>query len=87
LSRVTSGAELINLVGQRRAVILQMLQAGPASCGTIAQALFMAPGGVTHHLRWLERAGLARRTRSGREVTVHLSRRGRALLDLYDVRA
>jgi DNA-binding MarR family transcriptional regulator len=86
LSGVTSGAELINLLGQRRAVILQMLQAGPASCGTIAQALFMAPGGVTHHLRWLERAGLARRMRSGREVTVHLTPRGCALLDVYGVR-
>jgi DNA-binding MarR family transcriptional regulator len=61
-----------------------MLQARPASCGTIAQALFMAPGGVTHHLRHLERAGLARRTRTGREVTVHLTARGRALLDLYE---
>jgi DNA-binding MarR family transcriptional regulator len=77
-------AELISLLGARRAVILQTLQAGPASCGVIAQALFMAPGGVTHHLRRLERAGLVRRTRTGREVTVHLSARGRALLDLYD---
>jgi DNA-binding MarR family transcriptional regulator len=80
-------AELISLLGERRAVILHVLEAGAASCGMIAQTLFMVPGGVTHHLRRLERAGLVRRTRTGREVTVHLSARGRALLDLYDVSA
>jgi DNA-binding MarR family transcriptional regulator len=61
-----------------------MLEAGPASCGAIARALFIAPGGVTHHLRRLEQAGLARRIRTGRSVTVHLSVRGRGLLELYD---
>jgi DNA-binding transcriptional ArsR family regulator len=82
--RAAAPAGLISLVGAQRAVILEMLLAGPASCGSLAKALFMAPGGITHHLRVLERAGLARRTRAGREVMVNLSARGRALLDLYD---
>jgi DNA-binding MarR family transcriptional regulator len=43
----------------------------------------MAPGGVTHHLRFLEAAGLIWRERTGRSVTVELTARGGAILALY----
>lgn len=43
----------------------------------------MAPGGVTHHLRLLEAAGLVWRERTGRSVIVELTARGGAILALY----
>lgn len=74
---------LTSLIGSRRAEILR-LAAVPVTCGQIAKHLFMAPGGVTHHLRTLEAAGLVRRTRRGRHVIVERTARGRAVIALFD---
>jgi predicted ArsR family transcriptional regulator len=48
-----------------------------------AETLDLVPGGVRHHLRALEAAGLIRRTRVGRHVEVELTARGRALQMLF----
>jgi DNA-binding transcriptional ArsR family regulator len=76
-------APLETLLGPQRAAILRLLDR-PATCGAIAVALLIAPGGVTHHLQRLEAAGLARRRRRGRDVVVERTRRGGALLALYE---
>jgi DNA-binding transcriptional ArsR family regulator len=74
--------QLEGLVGPQRAAILRLLDTG-ATCGDLANALYMAPGGVTHHLRLLEAAGLVIRERVGRNVIVERTARGRAVLALY----
>ena len=74
------------LLGRQRAAVLTLLDA-PATAGTIAQALQTVPGGATHHLRGLESAGLVTRRRRGQYVIVERTRRGTALLALYEGRA
>jgi DNA-binding MarR family transcriptional regulator len=74
---------LTALLGEQRSAIVRFLDDAPATCGRIARALHLVPGGVTHHLRALEAAGLIQRTRDGRHVQVELTARGRALHALY----
>ena len=70
------------LLGPQRAAILQYLDSA-ITAGELAARLQLAPGGVTHHLKNLEAAGLIRRTRDGRRVIVQRTARGTSVLALY----
>jgi DNA-binding transcriptional ArsR family regulator len=56
----------------RRAIIGRLAR-GPARISDIAAPFPMSLTGVCKHVRVLERAGLVRRTREGRENTLELS--------------
>jgi DNA-binding transcriptional ArsR family regulator len=56
----------------RRAIIGRLAR-GPARISDVAQPFGMSLTGVCKHVRVLERAGLVRRTRQGRENTLQLS--------------
>ena len=56
----------------RRAIIGRLAQ-GPARISDVAEPFAMSLTGVCKHVRMLERAGLVRRTRRGRENTLELS--------------
>lgn len=56
----------------RRAIIGRLAR-GPARISDIAAPFPMSLTGVCKHVRVLERAGLVRRTRHGRENTLQLS--------------
>jgi DNA-binding transcriptional ArsR family regulator len=71
------------LLGIPRARLLREL-GRPASNGGLAAKLQTVPSAVTHHVTALEAAGLVARERSGRHVIVSRTRRGDALLALYD---
>jgi DNA-binding transcriptional ArsR family regulator len=77
-------ATLEALLGRQRSTILRHLER-PTTSGEIAEALWTVPGGATHHLRWLEAAGLVTRRRRGRYVLVERTPRGSALLALYEM--
>jgi len=55
-----------------RRAVLQRLARGPATVGELARPHAMSVQAVSKHLRVLERAGLVRKTKSGRERTVAL---------------
>jgi len=76
-------AALDALLGAPRANVLRLLDR-PHLAGQLARSLFMRPSGMTHHLKALEAAGLILRERVGREVVVHRTSRGGALLALYE---
>jgi hypothetical protein len=76
-------ASLSALVGPQRARILRLLDA-PTTAGSLAATLQLAPGGVTHHLKALEAAGLVRRTPQGRHASIERTARGTSLLALYE---
>ena len=56
----------------RRAIIGRLAR-GPARISDVARPFSMSLTGVCKHVRVLERAGLVRRTRQGRENTLALS--------------
>jgi DNA-binding transcriptional ArsR family regulator len=56
----------------RRAIISRLAR-GPARISDVARPFSMSLTGVCKHVRVLERAGLVRRTRQGRENTLELS--------------
>ncbi|MDB5070271.1 MAG: regulatory protein ArsR [Candidatus Eremiobacteraeota bacterium] len=56
-----------------RRAIVERLARGPASISDVAAPFPMSLTGFIKHVRVLERAGLVRRTRSGRENTLELS--------------
>jgi len=56
----------------RRAIIGRLAR-GPSRISDVAAPFPMSLTGVCKHVRVLERAGLVRRTRSGRENTLELS--------------
>jgi DNA-binding transcriptional ArsR family regulator len=56
----------------RRAIIGRLAR-GPARITDVAEPFAMSLTGVCKHVRMLERAGLVRRTRQGRENTLELS--------------
>jgi len=56
-----------------RRAILGRLSRGPARISDVAQPFAMTLTGFCKHVRVLERAGLVRRTRQGRENTLELS--------------
>jgi DNA-binding transcriptional ArsR family regulator len=71
------------LVGVQRARLLRRLDK-PQSMTALAETLFAVPSAATYHAEALEAAGLARRERRGRQVFVHRTERGNALLALYE---
>ena len=56
----------------RRAIIARLAD-GPARISDVAAPIAMSLTGVCKHVKVLERAGLVRRTRLGRENTLKLS--------------
>jgi DNA-binding transcriptional ArsR family regulator len=56
----------------RRAIIGRLAR-GPARISDVARPFSMSLTGVCKHVRVLERAGLVRRTRKGRDNTLELS--------------
>jgi DNA-binding transcriptional ArsR family regulator len=77
------GPALEGLLGIPRAQILRALEC-PTSIGRLAEAIRAVPSAATHHVSALEAAGLVLRDRCGRQVLVHLTARGRSLLELYE---
>jgi len=71
------------LLGASRAAVLLALNT-PKNPGQLAEQLYFAPSGVSHHLAALEAAHLVTRTRVGRRFTVCRTARATALLALYD---
>jgi len=58
----------------RRAILARLLD-GPARVTDVAQPFAMSLAAVSKHVRMLERAGLVRRARRGREHTLTLDAR------------
>lgn len=58
-----------------RRAIIDRLSRGPARISDVAQPFSMSLTGFCKHVRVLERAGLVRRTRRGRNNTLQLSPR------------
>jgi DNA-binding transcriptional ArsR family regulator len=56
-----------------RRAILSKLAHGPATISTVAAPFAMSLTGLCKHVRVLERAGLVRRTRHGRQNTLEFS--------------
>lgn len=56
-----------------RRAILEQLSRGPARISDVAEPFSMTLTGFCKHVRVLERAGLVRRTRRGRENTLELT--------------
>jgi DNA-binding transcriptional ArsR family regulator len=66
---------LVAIADPTRRAILDRLTRGPARVTDIAEPIDMSLAGVSKHLRMLERAGLVRRARRGREHTLTLDAR------------
>jgi len=66
---------LVAIADPTRRAILDRLTQGPARVTDIAEPFNMSLAGVSKHLRMLERAGLVRRARRGREHTLTLDAR------------
>jgi DNA-binding transcriptional ArsR family regulator len=64
---------IIAISDPTRRAIIHRLSRGPARISDIAAPFPMSLTGVCKHVRVLERAGLVRRTRQGRENTLELS--------------
>jgi DNA-binding transcriptional ArsR family regulator len=54
----------------RRAIIRRLVEAGPTRFTDIAEPLDVTLNAVTKHLKMLERAGLIKRVKQGREVLI-----------------
>lgn len=78
-----SSESLEALLGGLRAGILLALEQ-PRTAGQLAEALFLTPSGLTHHLSALQASQLVTRTREGRHVLVRRTARASALLAIYD---
>src|SRR6266702_4090019 len=61
---------MLAIADPTRRAILQRLTRGPARISDLAQPFPMSLPGFCKHVRVLERAGLVRRTRHGRENTL-----------------
>lgn len=64
---------LVAVADPTRRAIIGRLARGPARISDVAAPFPMSLTGVCKHVRVLERAGLVRRTRKGRENTLQLS--------------
>ena len=71
---------LLAISDPTRRSILDRLARGPARISDVAAPFSMSLTGVCKHIRILEGAGLVRRTRKGRENTLHLN--GQPLRDV-----
>ena len=56
----------------RRAIIGKLAESGPARFTDVAKPFDVALNAVTKHLKLLERAGLIKREKQGREVLISL---------------
>ena len=65
-------ATLTAIADPTRRAIIDRLMAGPARITDVAAPFAMSLAAVSKHLKVLERAGLVRRTRQGREHTIAL---------------
>jgi DNA-binding transcriptional ArsR family regulator len=63
---------LVAISDPTRRAIIGRLARGPARISDVAAPFSMSLTGVCKHVRVLERAGLVRRTRHGRENTIEL---------------
>lgn len=66
-------AVIVAISDPTRRAIVGRLARGPARISDVAAPFSMSLTGVCKHVRVLERAGLVRRTRHGRENTLELS--------------
>jgi DNA-binding transcriptional ArsR family regulator len=66
---------LVAISDPTRRAILERLARGPARVTDVAEPFEMSLAGVSKHVRVLERAGLVRRARRGREHTLTLDAR------------
>jgi DNA-binding transcriptional ArsR family regulator len=64
---------LLAISDPTRRAIIKRLARGPARISDVAAPFPMSLTGVCKHVKVLERAGLVRRTRHGRENTLELS--------------
>ena len=64
---------IVAIADPTRRAIIGRLARGPARISDVAAPFSMSLTGVCKHVRVLERAGLVRRTRHGRENTLELS--------------
>jgi DNA-binding transcriptional ArsR family regulator len=64
---------MLAIADPTRRAILGRLARGPARISDVAAPFSMSLTGVCKHVRVLERAGLVRRTRHGRENSLQLS--------------
>jgi DNA-binding transcriptional ArsR family regulator len=65
-------ATLLAIADPTRRAIIDRLTRGPARITDVAAPFTMSLAAVSKHLKVLERAGLVRRTRQGREHTIEL---------------
>jgi DNA-binding transcriptional ArsR family regulator len=66
-------AVIVAISDPTRRAIINRLSRGPARISDVAALFSMSLTGVCKHIRVLERAGLVRRTRHGRENTLEFS--------------
>lgn len=67
-------AELFKVLGnESRLWLVRLLDAGPATVGSLVEATGMTQPLVSQHLRTLRQAGLVTSSRRGREVVYELS--------------
>src|SRR6266853_7028072 len=66
---------LVAIADPTRRAILDRLRRGPARVTDVAEPFEMSLAAVSKHVRRLERAGLVRRARRGREHTLTLDAR------------
>ncbi len=78
-----SNTSLEAALGAARARVLQAL-IPPANTGEVARKLALSAGAVSQHLNRLNEAGLVEPHRSGKRVFYQLTRRGQALIDLFE---
>ena len=64
---------MVAIADPTRRAIIGRLSRGPARISDVAAPFRMSLTGVCKHVRVLERAGLVKRTRQGRENTLELS--------------
>lgn len=73
----TSAAQLFAALGdeQRLSLISSLCQAGPQSITRLAHGSSITRQGLTKHLRVMERAGIVRGSRHGREMVWEVDRK------------
>lgn len=76
---VAAGAEVVELIGHTRAVLLKQL-ADPCTTSELSRRVGLTAGTVSYHLGILRRAGLVRRARRGSRVVYERSNGAHGLL-------
>jgi DNA-binding transcriptional ArsR family regulator len=75
MSAPTLDSVLVAIADPTRRAILDRLTRGPARVTDVAEPFAMSLAAVSKHVQMLERAGLIRRARRGREHTLTLNAR------------